>query len=165
MKQPNASDRRCGKGSQNKAKVLVMTSTEPVEEYKKDEKLSKLKFLKMLVIRDLSAFMIEAQVKVCIDSGATVKTDGFKSYSKLKTMVAQHQEYIVPPKEASSVLPWVHTMISNAKRTFAGIHHMIKGSYMQFYLDEFCYKVNRRYFKDKLFDRLLIVCVADVWYD
>ncbi len=154
-----------GRGSQNKAKVLVMTSTEPVEEYKKDEKPSKLKFLKMLVIRDLTADMIEAQVKACIDPNATVKTDGFKSYSKLKTMVAQHQEFIVPPKEASSVLPWVHTMISNAKRTFAGIHHMIKGGYMQNYLDEFCYKVNRRYFQNKLFNRLLIACISDVWYD
>jgi len=153
------------RGSQNKAKVLVMTSTEPVEDYKKDEKPSKLKFVKMLVIRDLTADMIEAQVTACIDSNATVKTDGFKSYSKLKTIVAQHQEFIVPPKEACSVLPWVHTMISNAKRTFAGIHHLIKAGYMQNYLDEFCYKVNRRYFQNKLFDRLLIACIADVWYD
>ena len=157
--------RKRGRGSQNKAKVLVMTSTEPVEDYKKDEKPSKLKFVKMLVIRDLTADMIEAQVTACIDSKATVKTDGFKSYSKLRTIVAQHQEFIVPPKEACSVLPWVHTMISNAKRTFAGIHHMIKAGYMQNYLDEFCYKVNRRYFQNKLFDRLLIACVADVWYD
>ncbi len=96
-------DTKRGIGSQNKAKVLVMTSTEPVEEYKKHEKPSKLKSLKMLVVRDLSAFMIEAQVKACIDSKATVKTDGFKSYGKLKTMVALHQEFIVPPKEASSV--------------------------------------------------------------
>lgn len=157
--------RKRGRGSQNKAKVLVMTSTEPVEDYKKDEKPSKLKFVKMLVIRDLTADMIEAQVTACIDSKATVKTDGFKSYSKLRTIVAQHQEFIVPPKEACSVLPWVHTMISNAKRTFAGIHHMIKAGYMQNYLNEFCYKVNRRYFQNKLFDRLLIACVADVWYD
>ena len=157
--------RKRGRGSQNKAKVLVMTSTEPVEDYKKDEKPSKLKFVKMLVIRDLTADMIEAQVTACIDSKATVKTDGFKSYSKLRTIVAQHQEFIVPPKEACSVLPWVHTMISNAKRTFVGIHHMIKAGYMQNYLDEFCYKVNRRYFQNKLFDRLLIACVADVWYD
>ena len=50
-------------------------------------------------------------------------------------------------------------MISNAKRTFASIHHMIEGEYMQF--DEFGYKINRRYFKDKLFDRLLIACISD----
>jgi hypothetical protein len=154
-----------GRGSQNKAKVLVMTSTEPVETYNEHEKPSKLKFVKMLVIRDLTANMIESQVKACIDPTATVKTDGFKSYSKLSTMVAKHQEFVVPPKEASSVLPWVHTMISNAKRTFAGIHHMMKEGYMQNYLDEFCYKVNRRYFQNKLYDRLLIACISNVWYD
>lgn len=118
-----------------------------------------------MVVRDLTADMIEAQVKACIDSNATVKTDGFKLYSKLKTMVAQHQVFTVPSKKASSVLPWVHIMISNAKRKFAGINHMIKGGYVQNYLYEFCYKVNRRYYQNKLFNRLLIACISDVWYD
>jgi hypothetical protein len=57
-------------------------------------------------------------------------------------------------------LPWVHTMIANAKRTLLGVHHMISKKYTQQYLDEFCYKVNRRNFGDKLFDRLLVACVT-----
>lgn len=154
-----------GRGAQNKAKVLVMTSTEPVEMYNKHQKPSKLKFIKMTVLQDLKADMIEAQIKEMISPDATVKTDGFKSYSNLKYIVAKHSQQVVAPKEAGVVFPWVHTMISNAKRTFAGIHHMMKTDYIQNYLDEFCYKVNRRYFQDKLFDRLLIACVAGSWYD
>ncbi|HIP36061.1 MAG TPA: IS1595 family transposase, partial [Crocinitomix sp.] len=42
---------------------------------------------------------------------------------------------------------WVHIAISNAKRTLLGIYHKIKGKYLQLYLDEFCYKLNRRYFR------------------
>ena len=63
-------------------------------------------------------------------------------------------------KEAGKYLPWAHTMIANAKRTLLGIHHMISDKYMQNYLDEFCYKVNRRYYGEKIFDRLLIACVS-----
>ncbi len=66
---------------------------------------------------------------------------------------------LVKPTDAGKVLPWVHTMISNAKRTLLGAHHMVSKKYVQNYLDEFCYKVNRRYFGEELFDRLLIACV------
>ncbi|MGE0089923.1 MAG: IS1595 family transposase, partial [Bacteroidales bacterium] len=31
-------------------------------------------------------------------------------------------------------------------------------------LDEFCYKTNRRYFGDKLFDRLMVASVDNTWY-
>ena len=37
---------------------------------------------------------------------------------------------------------------------------MISNKYSQNYLDEFCYKVNRRNYGDQLFDRLLIACVT-----
>jgi hypothetical protein len=36
---------------------------------------------------------------------------------------------------------------------------------MQNYLDEFCYKLNRRYFGQKLFDRLIIASIYPYWYD
>lgn len=157
-------DKKRGRGSQKQAKVLVMTSTTPVKEYDKHQKSSKFKFVKMKVIEDLKAETIDKTVQAHISTQATVKTDGFKSYTHLKEIVAQHQQQIVPPKKASTILPWVHTMISNAKRTFAGIHHMMKAEYMQNYLNEFCYKVNRRYFAHKLFDRLLIACVSEPWY-
>ncbi|MGL4584776.1 MAG: IS1595 family transposase, partial [Flavobacterium sp.] len=36
----------------------------------------------------------------------------------------------------------------------------IKRKYLQAYLDEFVYKLNRRYFGDKLFDRLIIANIT-----
>ena len=63
-------------------------------------------------------------------------------------------------KEAGKVLPWIHTMIANAKRTLFVVHHMISKKFAQNYPDEFFYKVNRRNFGDQLFDRLLIACVT-----
>jgi len=46
------------------------------------------------------------------------------------------------------------------ERLGVDIQHDIEPQYLQSYLNEFCYKYNRRYFEEKLFDRLLIACVS-----
>ncbi|MEM7373078.1 MAG: transposase, partial [Bacteroidota bacterium] len=61
------------------------------------------------------------------------------------------------------LLPWVHIMISNAKRWIDGIFHHVNQKYFQNYLNEFCYKQNRRYFNERLFDRLLIAAATLYW--
>lgn len=92
-------------------------------------------------------------------------TDGFKSYSKLHKVVHQHKIVVVKDKkQVNKVFPWVHKTISNAKRLLLGIHHSVKSIYIQNYLDEYCYKFNRRYFGEKIFDRLLIASVSSPWY-
>ena len=63
------------------------------------------------------------------------------------------------PEELPNVLPWVHTAISNAKRQLLGVYYKIKPEYLQYYLNRFCYKFNRRYFGKKQFERLLITAV------
>ncbi|MCF6224552.1 MAG: IS1595 family transposase, partial [Flavobacteriaceae bacterium] len=42
------------------------------------------------------------------------------------------------------------------------IHHSIGSDYLQSYLDEFCYKFNRRYF-DSVFERVIIASVSCKW--
>ena len=39
-------------------------------------------------------------------------------------------------------------------------YHGIKDEFLQEYLNEFCYKFNRRYFGDKVFDRLVIAAIS-----
>jgi hypothetical protein len=36
---------------------------------------------------------------------------------------------------------------------------------MQNYLDEFCYKLNRRYFGEKLVGRLIVAAIYPYWHD
>ena len=60
-------------------------------------------------------------------------------------------------KRVGKVFPWVHVAIANAKRWILANHHDIKEDYLQFYLNEFCYKFNRRYFGNATFDRLLLL--------
>jgi transposase-like protein len=148
-----------GRGSQKQSKVLVMTSTKEAKPTKKNQKPSKLRYVKMIVVEDLKATTIEQQVERNIEAKSTVKTDGFRGYSNIDRKVKEHHQQVIPAKKADKLLPWVHTVIANAKRQLLGIHHSVSDKYMQNYLNEFCYKLNRRYFGEKLFDRLMVAAV------
>ena len=67
---------------------------------------------------------------------------------------------VIEPKQVGKILPWVHIAISNAKRLLLDVYHDIRPDYLQSYLNEFCYKFNRRTFGDKLFDRLVVAALA-----
>lgn len=156
-----------GRGSEKKDKVLVMVESEPVGQdaiLSKHKPHRKVRHAKMFQIEDLKAKTIEGEITEHIDPDSEVKTDGFRSYSRLKEIVKKHDQVKASGKNATKELPWVHIVISNAKRSLLGIHHMIKSTYLQNYLNEFCYKFNRRYMYDKLFDRLLVASISCNWY-
>ena len=124
--------RKRGRGSQKQTKVLVMASTvHPLKAPEKHKKRTKFRYVKMSVIHDLKADTIAKKVAKNCDAESLVKTDNFKSYCGVKDKVWVHQASTVEPKQAGIVLPWVHTMISNAKRNLLGIHHMISKKYYQ----------------------------------
>ncbi len=153
-----------GRGSSRQASVLVAVESIPVSN-REDGTHRKVKHLKMTVMDGLTAKDIEYEATHQINKEATVITDGFKSYSKLNKIVNEHKVVVVKDKkQVARIFPWVHKAISNAKRLFLGIHHGIKECYMQNYLDEYCYKFNRRYFGEKIFDRLLIAAASAPWY-
>ena len=54
--------------------------------------------------------------------------------------------------------------ISNLKKHLQ-TYHMISERIMQNYLHEFCYRLNRRYFGEKLFDRLIVAAIYPYWHD
>jgi hypothetical protein len=154
-----------GRGSEVQSKVLVMSKIEPKQgRPKKHKKSSAFRYVRMVVIPDSSSDTMNQEVKEKLMPQSTVKTDGWKGFNRITEVVNKHISQIVPPQDASKALPWVHTMISNTKRNLLGIHHNIKDIYLQNYLDEFCYKTNRRYFGKDLFDRLLIAAVDNTWY-
>ena len=156
-----------GRGSQKQSKVLVMVESKPSAKPPKNNRKKPARscgHVKMIVVEDLSWETVKPVVENSIDKKATVRTDDSTTYSKLKESVSSHQAIKTPPKQASTVLPWVHTVIANTKRTLLGIHHMIGEHYMQNYLNEIAWKMNRRYFGEKMFDRLMVTAITDVWY-
>lgn len=149
-----------GRGSQSKTKVLVMAESEFVENLKPGQKPKRVNHIKMQVISDLKSNTITSIVKEQIDKSADLITDDSTSYTKLIEHVNSHTAKVVKPQMIPIILPWVHIAISNAKRLLLDVHHKIKTEYLQYYLNEFCYKFNRRYCGEKLFDRLLLAAVS-----
>lgn len=154
-----------GKGSQKQVAVLVMVESKTVEASHKHRHKpnKKVGHIKMQLLEDLSKKTTNKEVDKAIDKQASVTTDGANNYNDLKAKIANHDAVVIEIKsETSKVLPWVHITISNAKRLLLDIHHSIGSDYLQSYLDEFCYKFNRRYF-ESIFERVVIASVACKW--
>jgi hypothetical protein len=107
---------------------------------------------------------INEAVKENIDQRTIVFSDMSNSYLNISDYVEAHQMEKSSKATTKTTLRWVHIAISNAKRNFHGVYHMIKGRYLQNYLNEFCYKLNRRYFGDGLFQRVTIALATSYWY-
>ncbi|MDR1444699.1 MAG: transposase, partial [Treponema sp.] len=54
----------------------------------------------------------------------------------------------------------LHTIVSNAKSFILGTYHGLADTHFQAYLDEFCYRFNRRSVASELFNRLVYACVS-----
>ena len=158
-------ERKRGRGSQKQSKVLVLIESKPINSKEMDIKYKhkpdrKVGHIKMIVMNDLQGENINAKIDEMVEYDTSVISDAYKGYNKLKEVVKAHEVVNTSEiKEAHTVLPWVHSAIGNAKKVLQGLHHSIGKDYLQSYLNEFCYKYNRRYFEDKLFDRLLIACI------
>ena len=93
-----------------------------------------------------------------IEPGAVVRTDGLNLYQGL---VGYRHEWRVrgpDPKAASLLLPRVHLVASLLKRWLLGTHQGAIGhDYLDYYLDEFTFRFNRRKSasRGKLFYRLV----------
>jgi hypothetical protein len=150
-----------GRGSQKMTKVLVMAESKDVEgQTTRKGKPRKVGFIKMHVIPNLKANTINNLVATNISNEATLITDDSTSYVDLDKLVRQHKAQVIPKEKIGVILPWVHIAIGNAKKLLLDIHPNIKPEFLQSYLNEFCYKFNRRYFGEAIFDRLLVVSTA-----
>ena len=117
-------------------------------------------YLKMRVIEDLRKETINGHVEQLASNVTEIDTDDSTSYVDLKEFVPRHNAQVIPKEKVGEILPWVHIVICNAKRQLLNTHHDIKSEFLQKYLDEFCYKFNRRYAGEALFNRLLVACVS-----
>ena len=157
--------KRISKVGKHNAKVLVMVESKPNPKQTKDyDKARIMGFVKMIVIDDLKRTGINYEVQKHISPTSVVISDSFSSFNEIGTLVKEHNAMVIPGKEAMQKLPWVHTVIANAKRNLLGTHHSINRQYLQNYLNEFCYKVNRRTFTSDLFDRMIVAGAHDTWY-
>ena len=157
-----------GMGSQSQTKVLVMAesseiSPEDGDKVRRHTINKKVGHIRMKVIKDMRAATITEAATAVIDSGSGVVTDGCRSHTQFKDVFAGHEAYVEHDKRevVTKKLPWVHVVAGRCKKSIEGVHDEVKRKFLQFYLDEFCYKFNRRYFND-MFDRLLLAASSCV---
>lgn len=153
-----------GRGTETKSAVLVMTSAQKIDNPGKGRPNFYSKYVKMYQVEKLNSDTIEGKMKVEVTTDSTIKSDAFSGYSKLKFMFKKHHAKVTPPEKAHKMLPCVHTMIGNVKRFIDGILHHVDDDYLQNYLNEFCYKMNRRYLPN-IFERVVIAGVDHDWGD
>lgn len=150
-----------GRGSQKRSNVAVMAESTPLEDMETGVESSQCRYFKMKVLETHQKSEINEVVIEYINEKSVIFSDKSTSYVDLSELVDAHIMKKSDKDVTKTTLKWVHVAISNAKRNLLGVYHMIKGKYLQAYLDEFCYKLNRRYFGEKLFDRLVIATISN----
>lgn len=88
-----------------------------------------------------------------ISPSAQVLTDKWKGYSPLTELFNITQEKSEPDKNFKVM----HRCIQQLKSWIRGIHHSVHPEYLQGYLDEFCYRINRSIHKENIFDNLIVL--------
>lgn len=144
----SASGKR-GRGAENKTQVIVSV----------ENRGKKAGFAKMTVVENLDSPTVETFAHETVREGSTIRTDGYSSYRVLAKSYT-HDGKTVAPKDAQLLLPWVHTLIGNAKAFLRGTYHGVSHKHLQRYLDEFCYRFNRRLTRSNILDRILTAAVS-----
>ena len=114
--------------------------------------------IRMACIPDLTRVTLHRFIAEHVDPGSTVQTDGLPAYGGLAGY--QHQPIVVTGsgKKAHELLPRVHRVVSLWKRWLLGTHQGAIGQdHLNYYLDEFTFRFNRRTSasRGKLFYRLV----------
>ena len=83
-----------------------------------------------------------------IATDAKVLTDNWKGYPPLTELYAISQEKSQPDTNFKVM----HRCVQQLKSWLRGIHHCVNHTYIQGYLDEFCYRINRSADKSTIFE-------------
>ncbi len=139
-----------GRGTPNKTAVAVMV----------ESRGDYAGFLALKTLSSVNKQQINSTVSAKIAPEQFIHTDGLNVYNDLTALGHEHFAERVPREQAHEKLPLVHIIISNAKRFILGTYHGVSHKYLQAYLDEFCYRFNRRWWEQELTLRLLTACVV-----
>jgi hypothetical protein len=133
-----------GRGTK-KSKVLIALS-------KTEE--GKPQHLKMQVVPDLRGKTIGRFAGANIAENSVIESDAAINY---RTALANKwlHKYKLSGSDPE-MLAWLHIIVSNVKAFIQGTAHGLDGKHLQRYLNEACYRFNRRFHEKTLFDHLLV---------
>jgi transposase-like protein len=105
------------------------------------------KYLHLQLAPDVTRETLQSFIDKHIVPGSTIECDGFTSYAGLTGVKVMSKAY------KTGYLKWLHKAISNFKTFLLGTYHGRCRDY-QAYMDEFCFRYNRRNSPMALFSRL-----------
>jgi transposase-like protein len=105
--------------------------------------------IRMAVIPDFKRATLIGFLKQNVAPGSTVYTDGLKSFTGLQEVGLKHVPRNQPlqtdlRKGAKSAVPLADRAIGNLQQWLIGTYHGVSRDQLQFYLDEFVFRHNRR---------------------
>ncbi|MEI7661285.1 MAG: IS1595 family transposase [Bacteroidota bacterium] len=153
-----------GKGSQRLENVGVMVESTPLVDINTGIESKHCRYFKLKALDTQKSESINTLFQNSVTSDSVVFTDQGNNYQDIHKFVDMHITEKSSKNTTKTTLKWAHIAISNAKRTFLGVYHKMSSDYLQNYLDEFAYKLNRRNFAD-LFERVIIAAVFPYWYE
>jgi hypothetical protein len=152
---------KAGRGSKTKSNVMFMAESTVLEDLETGKVERQARYFKAKVLTDHKMGNTDRTLQDAIDNDESIVfTDQSTSYVNIADYVDIHISEKSSEQTTKETLKWVHIAISNAKRNFLGTYHKIKAKYLQLYLNEFIYKLNRRYFGERIFDRLVIASIS-----
>lgn len=138
QKEPNV----IGRGAENKAQIVLAVE--------KHGGIG-IKRVYARMIENASSSELKQIFDKHISKEAKVVTDKWRGYSPLTELFNITQEKSEPDKNFKVM----HRCVQLLKSWIRGIHHSVDKQYLQAYLNEFCYRINRSIHKETIFDKLI----------
>lgn len=142
-----------GRGAAGKSLVLIAV----------EDKASHIGRIRLRRILDASATSLIPAVKETVELGSIVHTDGWNGYRGLASKGYKHNVIRQSSDIGENLLPLANRTVSLLKRWLLGTHQgAVHKSHLDYYLDEFTFRFNRRTSRSrgKLFYRLVQQAVA-----
>ncbi len=137
-----------GRGASGKSLVMIATEMDG----------NRIGRIRLRRIPDASAKSLETAMLQAVELGSVVNTDGWKGYSRFKSIGYDHKVVRHTEEVGDNLLPHCHRVAALLKRWMMGTHQgAISHEHLDYYLDEFTFRFNRRTsrHRGKLFYRLL----------
>ena len=123
--------------------------------------------IRLLRVADASSAGLLPAIQKCVEPDSVVRTDGWQGYAPLAVHGYRHEKVRKHADIGNNLLPRVNRVASLLKRWLTGTHQgAVRSSHVDYYLDEYTFRFNRRTSKSrgKLFHRLVEQAVViDPW--
>ena len=139
-----------GRGAEGKTPILIAVEC---------RKKYRAGFMAIQVVNSIAKDSIDSFIKHHFVAGQTVQTDGLPAMNTVKE-AQNHLAKVMKQTDPDKWLRLVHIVIGNLKKFINGTFHGVSGKYLQEYLNEYCYRFNRRFWEYELPYRLLNACLA-----